>query len=105
MIIVVPTPLTSTTIYSKDNKRIIISREKLKQTHKVIIHGILFTDSEILGVAASKNQIKCLTCGDILHSIYSQHRVYCKCGKCSIDGGEFKLIRDCTGPFKELTTF
>jgi len=103
--IVVPTPLTTSFIGLDIEERIVISKRKVKQDHGITIKGVFFTDTELLGVSARKNQIKCLSCGDVLRSIYSQHRVYCNCGKCSIDGGEFELIRDFTGPFEELTKY
>ena len=104
MKIIIPTPLT-TTFNSDDEERIIISKRKVRSHHGIEINGHSFTDTELLGVAARKNQIKCLTCGDIIRSYYHLHSVYCSCGKCKIDGGEFELIRDCNGPYKELTKY
>lgn len=102
--VVVPTPLTKV-FPQPDIERVIISKRSLRKHHTITINKVTFTDSELLGVAARKNSIQCQTCGDVLTSVYHYHRVYCSCGKCSIDGGMFELIRDCKGPFKELTKF
>ena len=103
MNIIIPTPLSKYIHYSKDD--VLINKKKLRETHSITINNVKFTDTELLKVAAKRNQIHCLTCGDTLRSIYPQHRVYCSCGKCSIDGGEFELKRDCTGPYIEETIY
>ncbi len=41
-----------------------------------------------------KNSIKCNLCGDIIVSKLNHDRVTCKCGTCSVDGGNSYLKRD-----------
>lgn len=67
--------------------------------------GVELTAQELAGINAKSNSIKCATCGDILTSYYHYHSVYCTCGKCKIDGGGRELIRDCNGPYVELSKF
>ena len=44
----------------------------------------------------SKNQWKCLYCGNIIESKHQHHFISCKCGKTSIDGGTsyIRLVGD-----------
>jgi len=103
-LIIVPTPLTSQSNLD-DEARIIISKRKLRKFKSITVNNVKLTDTELLGVAARKNQIKCLSCGDTIRSIYHYHSVRCSCGLCQIDGGEFELIRDCNGPYEEQTKY
>jgi hypothetical protein len=91
------------------NKLPIVVREKaLKE--KVILDESENVEKnikliEFFGNRLIQNKVKCKTCNDILESIFEHHRVYCSCGLCSIDGGKEKRIRDCKGPYTELSTF
>lgn len=40
-----------------------------------------------------KNSIKCNLCGDIIVSKHIHDKVTCKCGACSVDGGNSYLKR------------
>ncbi len=40
-----------------------------------------------------KNSIKCNYCGDVIVSKHTHDFVSCKCGKCSVDGGNSYLRR------------
>ncbi len=40
-----------------------------------------------------KNSIKCNYCGDIIVSKHTHDLVSCKCGKCSVDGGNSYIRR------------
>ncbi len=55
-----------------------------------------------------KNSIKCNLCGDIIVSKYTHDFVSCKCGGCSVDGGNSYLRRsysNSTNDFTELSEF
>ena len=55
-----------------------------------------------------KNSIKCNLCGDIITSTYIHDFVTCKCGWCSVDGGNYYLKRrfkHSLNDFTELSEF
>jgi hypothetical protein len=39
------------------------------------------------------NRIKCKKCGDVIESMYRHDFKFCKCGFCSVDGGQDYLRR------------
>jgi len=82
-----------------------IRKSNLKSTTTITFEDVKFTSQELVGINAKHNRIKCGKCGKILESIYDHHSVFCSCGNCKIDGGSRELIRDCKGPFVELSEF
>ena len=55
-----------------------------------------------------KNSIKCNLCGDIIVSKYTHNKVTCKCGACSVDGGNNYLKRgyaNSDADFTELSEY
>lgn len=70
----------------------------------ISVGNITITPTDIYGMYL-KNSIQCLEqgCGSVIISLFEDHLVWCKCGKCRIDGGNFKLIRKGTGRYKELS--
>lgn len=55
-----------------------------------------------------KNSIKCNLCGDIIVSKYTHDIVTCKCGACSVDGGNKYLKRgfaNSDSDFTELSEY
>lgn len=55
-----------------------------------------------------KNSIKCKKCGDIIVSRYTHDFVSCKCGCCSVDGGNSYLSRSyiySPDDFEELSEY
>jgi len=104
MIIVVPTPLTS--IQNNEGEpRIVISKTQIMRNRGITVESVKFTESELIGLGLKVNSVKCLTCGQTIRSLYHYHSVRCSCGLCRIDGGEFEQIRDCHGPYEELSKF
>ena len=51
------------------------------------------------------NRILCRYCDNIIESYFTNHSVRCECGRCYIDGGRTRLIRDCNARYKELAEF
>ncbi len=51
----------------------------------------------------TKNMIKCNLCGDIIISTYRHDFVSCKCGCCSVDGGNDYLKRSFTNTKDDFT--
>jgi len=47
------------------------------------------------------NQVKCLTCNDIIFSAHRHHMVTCSCKGISVDGGMDYLRRVGNGPYEE----
>lgn len=101
--------ITVNSPFRKGNEKvdnlIIIRREKLKPTDKFLIKGVSLTAQELAGVNAKYNCIRCDNCNTILQSFYYHHTIFCSCGNCKISGGGQALLRDCKGPFTELSTF
>lgn len=61
----------------------------------------LFGDGIII-----RNAVKCETCGQEIESHCTSHSIWCKCGKCFIDGGRDYLDRaKIQGPYKEMAVF
>ena len=55
-----------------------------------------------------KNSIKCNLCGDIIVSKHNHDKVTCKCGACSVDGGNSYLKRgykNSNDDFTELSKY
>ena len=55
-----------------------------------------------------KNSIKCNLCGDIIVSKHTHDKVSCKCGSCSVDGGNSYLKRgyiNSNDDFTELSEY
>lgn len=55
-----------------------------------------------------KNSIKCNLCGDIIVSKHTHDKVSCKCGTCSVDGGNSYLKRgyiNSNDDFTELSEY
>ena len=50
-----------------------------------------------------KNSIKCNLCGDIIVSKHTHDFVSCKCGRCSVDGGNSYLRRSYTNSMDDFT--
>lgn len=50
-----------------------------------------------------KNSIKCNLCGDIIVSKHTHDKVTCKCGACSVDGGNSYLKRGYTNSENKFT--
>lgn len=51
----------------------------------------------------TKNSIKCNLCGDIIVSKYTHDSVICKCGACSVDGGNSYLKQGYTNSDNDFT--
>ena len=81
------------------NTRCIIMKQ---DSAPVSVGNITITPQDIYGKYL-KNSIKCERCDTVITSLFEDHLVWCKCGKCRIDGGNFKLIRKGEGRYKELS--
>jgi len=99
--------LLAKTLRNREGDAIIISSRDISKSSIVDTdnkgNDIKFKLSDIVTEYIQTNKIKCLKCKTTIESLYKMHRVWCKCGKCSIDGGRTALIRKCNVPFKELS--
>lgn len=65
----------------------------------------VYSASSLFFDSIKKNAVKCLKCGDEIESLFTEHSVRCSCGRCHIDGGHTKLIRNITGKYRELSCY
>jgi len=103
--IIIEEPLRAALRGQLPDEGIVLKKSSIKNTDIFTFMGVKITAQELVGVNAKYNRIQCGICGDTLESIYDHHSVFCSCGNCKIDGGSRELIRDCKGPYVELSKF
>jgi hypothetical protein len=96
-------PTVYTAVLDKDREEYLVSWEESSIDYNLssvlfnVKQGLWRIKEQERDMYIASNQIICKACGD---SIYSAHRhdyVTCKCGACSVDGGQGYLKRAGTG--------